>query len=560
MGKKRGRGKKNIYPTSIPDVKAVINCTVHEDGTARLSGYLVDARTHVKLNADIKATTTAVVRSQIPDKERMLIGKMTEKYLGTAKKAAKIPQSEHPYADLYQLLSENQRKMLCPPGWHAETTIRQGLAYFTNTMLPILDSYGLNIDAIQQREILNKIKEQASSHKNSKGTPLLTGIKINQHAKDFNYMCEKMRLLFSDYALPEIELPVSAGLKNIQIEQCKALPVPSVIQLSEILMRCIGNGLAMGAVLMLTTLVRTAEACAPLFKDIVEYESYAVYGVLYQKEEKIKIPDLKTDASYRIIILPMFAVRALNKRKEYLMSQGYTEEQILEMPVVSAAHNPETMATPNDLSAYVRTLLELVHCGRDYWKAVDTAMQIEPDQEHNKSASTDPSAYVLRRNGCSILCNYCGMDPNLVDALMGHALPRSCKEQWDRWIRRPDNWPTIARYYERFVYAPEYSANPAYAPIQLKPGMRIQAELGEISYQIEVPADGEAVDIVLNVKTMERGDDIEIHAPDGTCSVFSTEIQVNTGEFAPILGPVYPEEYYTQMRQTVDELDLGKFL
>ena len=77
----------------------------------------------------------------------------------------------------------------------------------------------------------------------------------------------------------------------------------------------------------------------------------------------------------------IYAVDALQMRMDWLREQGFTDEEIQKLPVVSSANDPRLMASPNDLSAYLRELLSLLGCGKKYWEAVDEVMLAEPDME-----------------------------------------------------------------------------------------------------------------------------------------------------------------------------------
>lgn len=551
--------QKKRVKTKLASVDAVINCTVHADDTARISGYLVNAKTGIRLDLDIAGSTAAKTRSQIEDMEKNLVARLVATYEEQTKVKAKVSLTDKPYTQAYESLTQEEKVKLCPLTWRAETTIKQGLAYFENTMLPLLDRYGLDIDAIQAAKILEEMKQKATQSGNHKGNPLQADNKVNLHAKNFNHLYQQLRMACEDYALPEVELPVVGGLKKIQIEQCKALPVNVVLMFAMASMKCISNGLSMGAIMMLTTMVRTAEACAPKFKDILCFEHYAVYGVLWQGRGNVRVAELKTTAAYRIVVLPKFALETLEKRKQYLRDQGFTDAEIQEMPIVSMPHDPRVAATPNDLSAYVRRFLRLFLHDDQYWETVQQAMLMEPDLEDDKSASTDPAAYALRRNCCSILCNCCGMDPDLVDALMGHKLRPKCAVSWNRWIRRPENWPKIAKMLERFVYDPKYSANPAFEPMVITDGMQYQDSMAEIMHRFFVPPDGEAIEIELSIDACEAGEDITIECDGHDLEILTTAVQSRDNDGGSVLGPVYDLDFYYNVKSTVADMDLTEY-
>lgn len=98
-------------------------------------------------------------------------------------------------------------------------------------------------------------------------------------------------------------------------------------------------------------------------------------------------------------------------------------------------------------------------------------MQVEPDMDDGGNALTDVTAYLLRRSGCTYLCNCASvplpdgrsvMPHGLVDALMGHRL-RNEDAWWADWIRREDNWPVIAQVLEGIILDPDHSAHPVFA-------------------------------------------------------------------------------------------------
>ena len=98
-------------------------------------------------------------------------------------------------------------------------------------------------------------------------------------------------------------------------------------------------------------------------------------------------------------------------------------------------------------------------------------MQVEPDMDDGGNALTDVTAYLLRRSGCTYLCNCASvplpdgrsvMPHGLVDALMGHRL-RNEDAWWADWIKREDNWPVIAQVLEGIILDPDHSAHPAFA-------------------------------------------------------------------------------------------------
>lgn len=558
MAKKKAGHTTKVLRTSIEGVKVKINTQHYGDGTLTIRGYLIDSRTEQKLDLDLKLKDIEGLKSQEAEKERILVERLVKAYREATKTVPTVKYTRGPYSQCYLSLSEDERAEICPNNW-GETTRKQGLAYFKSTMLPILDRIGLDIDFDSEAEILDQMKKAAEENGNYLGNPEQTVNKITQHAKDFNMLYSEMRELCPEYGLPEIKLPVYSGSKTVQAEQFKALPTEGRVKLAAILMKLVSNGLAIGGVLMMTSMVRTAEACVPCFRDIVFFEDYSVYAVLWQNG-RVKVADLKSKAAYRVIVLPKYATEALRMRKEWLLSQGYRAEEIQNLPVVSAANDPRVMADPNDLSAFLRGLLSLLGFKRGYWDAVSEVMLAEPDLDGNRKRSRDPSAYVLRRNGCTLCCNVCGMDPDLVDALMGHKLSRDCREQWNHYIRRPENWPIIAAQLERVVYHPLYSANPAFAPIVLRADEDYASVCDQVRFCLQADPGGEEVEVELTVETLEADEEIVLESPRRGVRGEVRAIAREDSKYTPIIGEVRELDDYLAMVREAEMIDLSKFL
>lgn len=559
--RKKDKHEVKVLSTKIPNIKVKINCQHYTDGSIALSGYLIDGKTGLRHDSDIQSTTKAAVGEQLPEKMQFLVGRLTKKYQETAKKAVSMKLINKPFSQAYESLTDEERISLCPPTWRAESTRKQGLAYFSSTMLPLLDAIGLEIDAIDRNKILEAMQRAAEKNGNFSGNPLATAGKVAQHVKDFNILYPRLCNLRPQYGLPEVVLHVPGQTKNVQAEQCKALPEEIRIQLAAILLRLIPNGLALGGILMLTAMTRTAEACAPTFGNIVFFDTFAVFGVLWQSDGKVRIPDLKTESSYRVVILPRFAVDAFRMRMSWLRDQGFSDEEILKMPVVSAPNDPTRMASPNDLSSFLRELFSLLGFTSSYWETVDSIMRLEPDLNDDKTPLQDPTAYVLRRNGCTMCCNVCGMDPDLVDALMGHALSPRCTTAWDRHIRRPDEWPHIAEQMEKVIYHPDHSANPAFSPVCIHSDMNVfSPKSGNPCYQFVAKSD-RAIDVEIQVDTMEAGDSIMLCSTAKGIQASSETLYLDQPNNAiPILGVIHERSYYEALFDAADAIDLRSFL
>lgn len=548
------------HKTTINGISAHINYALYSDATVGLNGYLIESRTGIKKDEDFKSRMVAFCESEVPLIEKRVVARLIKKYEAYHKKpAASVPAGDNLYTAAYDSLSDDQHRLMCPITWKAENTINQCLGYFRNTVLPLLDPYGTDICASDITEILKNLSEKIKA--NQGPTPLLSEEQvIARHITDFNRLYPKLQGSIPELDLPNVIFPSSVGIRRAQTEQCKALANDVLIRFSALLLRLISNGLAMGGVMMMTGMTRTAEACAPKFGEILFRGNYAVYGVVYQANGKIRVADLKTTSSYRLVILPKYAVDCLNARMDYLRQQGYTDDMIREMYVVTKANDPEVMAASTDLSAFLRKLLSLAGCNNAYWEGAEKLLRQEPDKEHDGiGASLDQAAYVLRRNGCTLCCNVCGMDTGLVDAIMGHRPSRKALTNWNAYLRRPDNWPTIAEKLERAVFHPAHSANPAFLPIDISAGKKIVKTEGQIIYRVRADPSGGNIDLVVKAETLERGDVITLLHPRPAKQILADALTLDSTQ-GPILGAVHDQSYYKKYLDEADAIDLSNFM
>ena len=566
MKKKKLQHSKEIFPTVLSNIKAVINEQRYTDGSVRLSGYLADARTGIRLDQDISGNIKVRTFNQIPDKRQQLIARLTAAYQqATASTRSTVEISSTPYTQAYDDLSPEQRLQLLSPAWRAKSTQRQALAYYVGTFLPLLDTYGLDVDAEDAHAIVADLQRIAEQHGNHAGNTYTTQRTTIRHAQQCNHMYQSMRRLVPNYPLPDIMLPVPARAKGIQSEQCKAISLGMRIKLATALLALIPNGLAMGGILMMTSMLRTAEACAPRFGDILFSECYAVYGVIWQTQGGLRIADLKNDSSYRPIILPQYAVDALRLRMTWLRTQGYSDDDIRTMPVVAAPNDPNIMADPKALSAYVRQLLIALGYSDEFWTAVDTLMQTEPDHDEvGTGVLMDPCAYLLRRAGCTLYCNV-GLDPHLVDALMGHKI-KNDPDNWVSKIRRPDCWSEIAAQMERAVFHPQHSNHPLISPIQLTTEyldpatLRAATQVSQLGYRLQADPTIGTVEVTITLESCEPGDSIVAEVSSGRISDVTPSVASVPESHCWCLGRIESLETYMLFIREAEAIDLTSFL
>lgn len=551
-------GSKKLKPIVIqlphPGIQARVRPILREDGTVDMAAQLQYSN-GCKHDWDIHTTRTARGENEIPIIAAQMAAEISRKYENHLRENAVSAHSDKPYTAAFDALGAEQRKSLVPPTRRAAKYIRQSLSEL-RIFLGILDTYGLDIEEEDLDAIVAARRKLAETNKNAIRDPETTTTTVNGSIKSFNALYPALRAAQPDYHLPELHLPLLLGGRGAKREQVKVLPDEMLSMFAAVLWRMVGYGLTLGATLMLTGMARTAEACAPKFKHFLIFDDYAVFGILYQSNGKlVPVNILKSQSAYRIVILPKFGRDLIVATKEHLESQGFSQAEIQELPAVSAPGDPRAMAAPNELSAFVRELLTLLGCDEGFWNSVEQMVEREPDLDGFGHINRDPSAYVLRRNGCTQYVNRCGMPPNLVDALMGHKLVDD-PTNWSAYVRMPDSWSEIAAAQERWVLDPEHSAHPGIRAVPLTAQTDLQlplvseaaftaAEDGWYLFAFEAPEANDAVTITL---------------PHPGASVELPAITLRSEDYPTIIGSVPPAAIFPRTKKKAATLNLDALL
>lgn len=162
--------------------------------------------------------------------------------------------------------------------------------------------------------------------------------------------------------------------------------------------------LAAGAALMLCCLLRPAEVC-PRYGEIIDFGSFGVYAAVHNVSSGKRVSTMKTRNAYRQVILPKYVMDIVRDSREVLCRQGYSDDEINDAYVIHHRQDIHRPADPQDISRYVKNKLELLGYNSDYWLGIEMVVQVEPDMDDGGNALTDVTAYLLRRSGCTYLCN-----------------------------------------------------------------------------------------------------------------------------------------------------------
>lgn len=485
---------------------------------------------------------------------KVMIARATAVY--EKKCTAATPDGTGGLTKIYNSLSASDTALLCPPKMLAASSRRHTLSYFRSFCMKV-DALGIAICQENAGQIAKLIRDMTESSKKSKGTTV-TETTILQHIRAVEWQLDRLAEIRPDAPIKPLILPRDRA-KSVapEAEQQKYIGEAATVLTVATLRRLVGNGLSLGGILMLLGMARTAEACAPKFGEIVLRDDYAVIAIVWQADGTTRIADLKTDNSYRLIILPKIAAEAIRARMAYLRELGYTEEQIRDMPAVSAERDPTTQASPAALRAFLLSILTRAMALDDsYWDAVKIQMSEEPDMDAYGNPSKDITAYIARRSRCTELCNGCGMAPLLVDAMMGHAPPRGDKANWDNYLRQPDNWPVVAQMTERIVYDPDCTINPAFAQTHLAPGVSGRSNQTNIGFTFSAD---EACTIEITAQTAEIGDNITIETDGEILEKNCAPVDFESSAPPPFLAPVRPRGYYERLLREAGSWDAASF-
>lgn len=246
-------------------------------------------------------------------------------------------------------------------------------------------------------------------------------------------------------------------------------------------------------------------------------------------------------------------VDLISKRKKYLVSKGYTPDYIDTLIITYENGDPSLLTRSSEVSAFVRKLLLLVGCTDGYFEAIYKLMFDDPDVVDGKIVN-DVSAYILRRDWATRACNVCGLKPDQVDYLMGHAIKKEQKEDY----QTPESQAAMAWALERYVFDPDHSRNPACNSIVLSPGMKLNLDVNQ-GFLFEA---GDK-DIILEITVIcsEAGNTPSLAiSSDSTANItrFGIFDKPESRKMRPLIGDIMAAETYTYWIDKANEINLKK--
>ena len=567
---------KGYYDTIFPEIQAyiivsadkeivrdgkIINNKISKKAHFKISGYLVykDSgipvdyeKTHSISNIDgIKMLNLGI---------HFLIGRLVCSYIkNNDKDLPSAGQSKTPYTDAYNSI-KNKSIFYATEGWRS-STIKNYISYFRCSVLPQMDTFGINITQSNMDKIQADLIERATENGDKIKAKAEKGVRTKlAHANNF------LQIIYSTMIglpinRPFFDLPARSRINST--EQVKALPARLRITLAFILwlLPVETYPLLLGVALMFYSGLRTGEAAAPVFGDIkvhsIDGKMFGSYFVTVQHTGSALAPP-KSPNAYRQAILPRAFMHKLLERRKHLEEQGYSSAVIDKMPIVAHPDDPTRFAGPNAISAFAKVLLE--KCGFSVTDDLIAMMIDEPLYDADGLPIMEPHAYMLRRDWCSRMFSICGIDGDIIDYLIGH---KSDYRRDTSHSMNEDRLIEVADMYERFVAIPELSYHPFFDPIMIKDNIENVDLPAHCALSIQAdPSLNQPVKIHLTLSCTEPLDCIEIQSPQDVTvhHNYKGEIKSEAFRIRTIIAPPYDDALYNECRIAAQNIISEGFL
>lgn len=332
-------------------------------------------------------------------------------------------------------------------------------------------------------------------HGSSRGTEQQAAQTVDINLYRMNVLLKYLREDHPEFPMFDLT-GVSLGGRAIPEEQIKTLP-EAMCQFirRELEARLLNEPReVLGTVLMFDCALRTAEAAGIKEACIVFFDSYAVIEVMYQEDGGVRVERLKTDNAYRYVVASYWGMTMLRKCLDVLQP-NLDDDRVL---IRSA-----------ELSRWIRKLLN--NFDHEFVKEAERIEQTNPDYDDNGRPIYDVPAYVLRRNAASRWLNYDGLTHDEIDIMLGH---KEKDKRPEVYLMDEAHQKEIAVKLERYVYNPECTKNPAFCPIEVAAGSRVDLEA--YSVQRIVNTGKTPLRVHIDVTACCPDEEIEERVPSGS--------------------------------------------
>ena len=500
------------YKSIQPGYKIIITYPEKKEGNFSVRGYPVDknyirvdnskiVRKEVKYIEELE-TKKAFVKNIVEDQLDELLRKKNN---STQNKNVRIETE----------LSKTFNEVLDTGGdywpWQ-EGYANQIVAYSRKNIIPWIQENikeNDNFTAVEKLDLQRYLAENRMKHgnfkKNNHYEDALAGVANYMNAFDQIY---KVLMSFNSN-LKDWNFAIGNRTTPMKHEQIKMLP-PKVHKAFRKLVEADIKSkpkYARGAALMDNNL-RAGEASAWSKEWMIDMSDFIVVWVLWQEEKGGKTDRLKSEGSYRPVIMDEWGTMVVKKCNELI-------DDIDETPI------PDSQ-----LSAYVRELL--YKSGLDDIDFQVALNDLLKHLEYNSAGKPiiDVSAHLLRRNRTSIQCNYCNYSSTERDLYSGHKTKVNRYKYSDP--KSGETHRMIAIKNSLYDLNPEISNNPKHKPIDL-----INVEGGKIFpfpiYRFINSSDKTMI-LKLNISTTEMGESVSIISSSNVIVKIKSQSKDNNGK------------------------------
>lgn len=401
-------------------------------------------------------------------------------------------------------------------GWGKSTT-EQAVKYFANTIGGIYAQYGPNatksdFETYRDEEV-KRIYEAKYQRPCKDGNVISRRREQIYNGVNIRYYQARVvqQFLFDHYpelGWPAEPIPVAAHCVTGSKENIKTISYEQYIKMCTLEKRLCEASVsyAYAALCEVICALRVGESGAPLIGDFEIREGYGRYYVGHQLDDRGgRTNVLKTPASYRYVAFGSFVCDMVQLRKKQLLEQGFSPEEIPQMPFASKQSAPNDFLRKSDVSSFVRKLLTLVGCD-DVWLEKEAERMYAAAAATGNRDDVDIGAHELRSTLATFLGNG-GVNICTLDAYLGHENKENKSIDYASW----ESAENISKMIERAIHLGSLckTCNPAFTPVSVSDDCAF-ALMGNTAYLFQTTKD---LYIDMDVSSLEPGDEILLQLP-----------------------------------------------
>ena len=202
------------------------------------------------------------------------------------------------------------------------------------------------------------------------------------------------------------------------------------------------HGEYLGGLIMLFLGNRTSEATGYVFGDLCEI-CPGFWGLICSKTSNANSRDVsmggKTDNAGRLLPVPGFLADILLNRRDMLARQGYTAQQIQEMPIACKGRQWGVRCSQAELNSLMKDAFRRVGVEESMVKMA--YMDLRDDPRIRSDCEKSATAYLLRHQAATAFVA-CGLPQAAIYMMMGHRQEDPSLKKWD--FSNPDQFRLLA--------------------------------------------------------------------------------------------------------------------